>query len=26
LTDDEAEQLKSARPDYARSNYIPLRD
>tara|TARA_R110001583_G_scaffold30866_3_gene106184 strand:- start:6280 stop:6906 length:627 start_codon:yes stop_codon:yes gene_type:complete len=26
LTDEEANQLKSARPDYARSNYIPLRD
>ena len=26
LTDEEAEQLKAARPDYARSNYIALRD
>lgn len=26
LTEDEANQLKSARPDYARTNYIPLRD
>lgn len=26
LTDEEANQLKSARPDYARSNYIALRD
>lgn len=26
LTEEEANQLKSARPDYARSNYIPLRD
>jgi len=26
LTDLEAEQLKAARPDYARSHYIPLRD
>jgi len=26
LTEDEANQLKAARPDYARSNYIPLRD
>jgi hypothetical protein len=26
LTEEEASQLKAARPDYARSNYIPLRD
>jgi len=26
LTEEEANQLKAARPDYARSNYIPLRD
>jgi len=26
LTDAEAEQLKAARPDYARTHYIPLRD
>jgi hypothetical protein len=26
LTEEEANQLKAARPDYARNNYIPLRD
>ncbi|MCP4323260.1 MAG: hypothetical protein GY951_07145 [Psychromonas sp.] len=26
LTEEEVNQLKAARPDYARSNYIPLRD
>jgi hypothetical protein len=26
LTEEEASQLKAARPDYARGNYIPLRD
>lgn len=26
LTEEQANQLKAARPDYARSNYIPLRD